>query len=167
MKRFLWALAGVAGGFAVASCGGNVVVDGLPGDRTPWESYCETRDADCGISAVQCQNQETCAKLFLRDAVEEALVECLRTNCKQDACFAAITVQFPPTDTGAKWLAGHEAYLQACPTGNDDIQIIGWILTDDALADFIACLDVLTCSAITACIEQVQNATVGACKDWL
>jgi hypothetical protein len=167
MKSFLCAMAGIVGGLAVGSCGGNVVVDDSAGDKTSWESYCEARDADCGKPAAKCQSQETCAKFFLRDVVEGPLVECLRANCEQDVCFAQMSEQFPPTDTGAQWLAKHQAYLDACPTGNDDVQIIGWILTDDALKSFLPCLDAPECSAITACIDQTLKSTVETCEDWL
>jgi hypothetical protein len=170
MKRWLPAIAGIVVGFTVASCGGKVVVDASSGDGPggpSWDSYCEARDAACGINAATCQAQEACAKALLRDEIEVTLPTCLKQTCKGDTCLNAVSQEFPPTDKGAQFLAAHEAYLAACPTGNEDNAIIGSVFADDAIDDFLPCLDAPGCAEIGACFQQVEEATVAHCRDWL
>ncbi len=168
MKSWLVSIAGIFVGLTVVCCGGNVVVDASgdgPGGPS-WDSFCEARAAACGINAAMCQAQQSCAMALLRDEIEATLLTCLKKTCKGDACLDAVAQQFPPTDKGAQFLAAHEAYLAACPTGNNDVAIIGSIFADDALDDFSSCMDAPGCAKIADCFQKLEQENVAPCREW-
>ena len=160
------AVAVVVVGFIVASCGGNVVVDGYEPFDGSWDAYCDARASICDMSAAACKGQEICAKTILRDEIEGTLWGCLVVNCNQDACFSAIRQQFPTTARGAQFVASHASYLASCPDGNNDIAIAGWIADDSLLDEFQACMNGSPCAEVTACFSQVENARIDPCRSW-
>lgn len=168
----------------LGACGGSVEIGGGSGDSgnssgssnggtsgspnsNAWVSYCNTRASNCAIPADTCIAQEGCAKALLRDDIEEFLFDCLKTSCNEDECFAQITTGFAPSQSGQAFLDSWQAYINACPMGNDDISLGGWIIADDRLGPFKACAEKPDCAQAEACFQQVDEAEVKICKNWL
>ncbi len=164
------------------ACGGTVEIGGGSGDTggssanngssgspnsNMWISYCDTRASNCGIGADACKAEEGCAKALLRNDIEEFLTDCLRTACNEDECFAQIATGFAPTAAGQAFLDAWQTYITACPMGNDDVSIAGWIIADNRLPPFQDCLQKPDCAQAAACFEQVNAAEVEVCKQWL
>jgi hypothetical protein len=146
---------------------GSVVTGGGPENGSSWASYCETRAAACGNAATACKTQEPCARALLRDEIEDTLFECLASNCNEDVCFQEIVAQFPRTLNGEQFSTAHEGYLGACPSGNDDVALAAWLVTDDLLDDYRTCATTSDCAASDACFQQMDAQHVEGCDGWL
>jgi hypothetical protein len=146
---------------------GSVVTGGGSENGSSWASYCEARAAACGGAAAACKTQESCARALLRDEIEDTLFECLASSCEEDLCFREIMAQFPRTQNGERFSTEHEAYLAACPSGNDDVALAAWLVADDLLDDYRACATASDCAASDACFQQMDAQHVEGCDDWL
>lgn len=164
----LWILVPLIGAAAVVACGSKVSSSGPAWEGGPtWEDYCEGRRARCDGAGDACEEQEPCGRALLRDDIEGAFFQCLSTTCDADTCVANIINQFSPTPMGEQFRAAHQAYLASCPEGNDDVATAAWIVTDDLLDEFQACVEAPSCAEADACFDQLDATRISVCQDWL
>ena len=156
--------AGASGGSGGAGASGGGGTGGASGD---WEAFCDAREALCsGGGADKCKMQEACAKDLLKDEIEEALFECLATNCREDGCLAA-TEDTPLTATGESFLEDCLAHLDTCPDASDDVCAAAYFVDDAPLAELGACFTAGSCAEIETCRDAWGTTHVESCEDWL
>lgn len=168
-NRRLWMVPMLITAAATGACSAKVTSgSGSAWEGGPlWADYCESRRQLCDLPLDGCEEQEGCARALLRDEIEPALFQCLATTCDSDACLAEIINTFPATEVGEKFRASHQSFLAACPDGNDDVAVAAWIIADDRLDAFQACVEAPSCPETDACFEQVDATQVSICEDWL
>jgi hypothetical protein len=188
MRSWLHGSIGLLAAAAVAACGGDVQgttaagsggaggegsgastasSTGTGAGGAAWAAYCDARASLCGGTGDKCKTQEACAGALLRDDIEDALFDCLATNCDEDDCLGQVVAQFPPSAAGQQYAATCQAYLAQCPDGLDDLCGAAGYLADDMLDDMGACMEAATCAEIEACLDQLIGGTFDACEDWL
>lgn len=169
------ALYGFVAGFFVSGlvvgCGSTVSGGGGETGATAegpltWTSYCEARSSACGITLDVCAAQEACARGLIRDDVEDDLFACLASTCDENVCWDVIRASWAPTAGGEQFHDAWQGYINACPSGNDDVEFAAWVVADDRIGDFTACAEAQGCDAAAGCFSQVHAAHVDVCNGW-
>jgi hypothetical protein len=157
---------GGSGGAGAAGGGGTGGTGGAGGGSNAFAELCAYRAASCGVDEAACLAQESCARGFLRDEVEDSLFACLTQTCDEDTCFMD-TMMIPlsalGTDVQGDCLAavgsckGNFTGAEACYSGS--------YLADPLLAELAECI-ALSCFSIDPCVGMVFDQ-LDTCEDWI
>lgn len=151
------------GCFSLPACAG----EGDHADETvDWPGYCDDRAAlSCpGFDTAACVADEVCAQEMLRDEIEQPMLDCLLQGCEWrfESCYQ----QLADRPLSAYGLGFREACMQrVAGCMSDDYCFAGSLLSDAALGEFAACLE-LPCEEIGACMDGYWDNEVASCVSW-